>query len=456
MPRGKIIELNNNYGTIDTDAFRVSHEWIPFKIEKFMVEERDGKQYIKYTEEVEFSLSQSQGIRDRDIKEATHIKFVGDEWKYKERIFNKNYLQNIKKRLNEYNFYYPTLDDKKFVLWLQKNNFQTRMLEYLSSGIFTSKSMIQMQVGKDIELDSIDTKFKIELLFIIDRIDNEFRKNVLSWITGIENCYKTYFDRIRFSEDGQDVGAIVITEWVSKKPKIVKLIKRARDKRKYRMTSDEFDYLVDDNAVPLLDLMEQLELNELSELITIFYEIYSKKGCVPEVLQKMKECIGFVSNLCAIRNAAAHGRSILPSFMDPDYNGNWDLEFDNVEGRCNVEKWMLYDLLKKKWERMGLGGYSKQCVNTIFGNPLRRAWVELNYIYFYIIKDIEAMSFELFKAEATNFFGSEENMWYKIRNVNLLDLKLSDMGNTTLGITAPPYNEIKQEAFSIWELFESK
>lgn len=51
----------------------------------------------------------------------------------------------------------------------------------------------------------------------------------------------------------------------------------------------------------------------------------------------MKECIGFISDLCAIRNAAAHGRSILPTFMDPDYNGNWDLEFDNVEGRCSVE-----------------------------------------------------------------------------------------------------------------------
>ena len=30
------------------------------------------------------------------------------------------------------------------------------------------------------------------------------------------------------------------------------------------------------------------------------------------------------------------------------------------------------------------------------------------------------------------------------------------MGNTTLGITAPPYDEIAQEAFSVWELFEGK
>ena len=55
MPRGRILELKNNYGMIDTDAFKVENEWIPFKIEKYMLEEKDGKQYIKYTEEVEFT-----------------------------------------------------------------------------------------------------------------------------------------------------------------------------------------------------------------------------------------------------------------------------------------------------------------------------------------------------------------------------------------------------------------
>lgn len=456
MPRGRILELKNNYGTIDTDAFKVAHEWIPFKIENYMLEEKEGKQYIKYTEEVEFTLSQSQGVRDRDIKEATGIKFVGDEWKYQERIIENNAIQNIRKRLNEYNFYYPALEDKKFASWLQKNNFQPRMLEYLSQGIFTSKKILQMQVGRVIDLESTDAKFNVGLLFVIDRIDIEFRKNVLSWITGIENSYKTYFEKIRISEDGQDVGAIVIAEWVTKKPKIVKLIKRARDKRRYRITSDEFDYLADENAAPLLDLMEQLELNELSELITIFYDVYSKKNSVPEILQRMKKCIGFISDLCAIRNAAAHGRPILPTFMDPDYNGNWDLEFDNVEGRCNVEKWILYDLLKKKWERLGLGDYAKQLINTLYGNPLRRAWVELNYIYFYIVQKIEKMSFELFRIEASWFLSKEENIRQQLSDVNLCNLRLSDMGDTTLGVTAPPYDEIAQEAFSVWELFERK
>ena len=456
MPRGRILELKNNYGIIDTDAYKVEHEWITFRIEKSMLEEKEGKQYIKYTDEVEFSLSQSQGVRDRDIKEATDIRFIGDEWKYQERIIENNAIQNIKKRLSEYNFYYPVLDDKEFVDWLEGNNFQPRMLEYLSPGIFTCKEIIKMQAGKHIDLDCIDAKFKIGLLFVIDRIDIEFRKNILSWITGIENAYKTYFNRIRIADDGHDVGAEVISEWVAKKPKIAKLIKRARDKRRYRGSSDEFDYLTDENAVPLLDLMEQLELNELSELITIFYDVYSRKDSIPDILHKMKECIGFISDLCAIRNAAAHGRSILPTFMDPDYNGNWDLEFDNVEGRCSVEKWILYDLLKKKWERMGLGDYSKQIVNTLYGNPLRRAWIELNYIYFYIIREIEKMSFKLFVTEAEWFLSKEEDIRQQMSGVNLCSLRLSDMGNTTLGVTAPPYDEIAQEAFSVWELFEGK
>lgn len=208
--------------------------------------------------------------------------------------------------------------------------------------------------------------------------------------------------------------------------------------------------------MPLLDLMEQLELNELSELITFFYDVYSRKDSIPDILHKMKECIGFISDLCAIRNAAAHGRSILPIFMDPDYNGNWDLEFDNVEGRCSVEKWILYDLLKKKWERMGLGDYSKQILNTLYGNPLRRAWIELNYIYFYIIREIEKMSFKLFVTEAEWFLSKEEDIRQQMSGVNLCSLRLSDMGNTTLGVTAPPYDEIAQEAFSVWELFEGK
>lgn len=456
MPKGNVVEIKNNYGIISTDAYKMESEWIPFKIDNSMLIERDGKQCIKYTNEVEFTLRLSQGVRDRDIKEATDVRFVGCDWKYKERIIENNSIQSIRNRLEEYNFYYPVLDDEKFLDWLGNNNFQSRMLEYLSPGIFTTKEIIRIEFGDSVDIENPNEKFKIGLLFLIDRIDIEFRKNILSWITGIENAYKTYFNRISISDDGENIGEEVISEWASKKPKIVKLIKRARNKRIYRSVADEFDYLKGENAVPLLDLMEQLELNELSELISLFYEVYSRKNNVPEILEKMKECIGFVGDLCAIRNAAAHGRTVIPAFMDPDYNGNWDLEFDNVEERCSVERWILFDLLKEKWEKLGLGDYSKQIINTIYGNPFRRAWMELHYLYFYIIQEVELKTFELFLMEAEWFLGKETNLWEQMKQVDLSVLRLSDMGNTTWGISVPPYDEIAQEAYSIWELFMHK
>ncbi len=42
MPRGKIYELNNNYGFIDTDSYKVEHEWVPFRLDCSMLEEKDG------------------------------------------------------------------------------------------------------------------------------------------------------------------------------------------------------------------------------------------------------------------------------------------------------------------------------------------------------------------------------------------------------------------------------
>lgn len=453
MTKGRIVDLKNNFGLIATDAYKVENEWIPFKIDTSMLVEKEGKQYIKYTDEVEFTLGQSQGIRDRDIKEATSVRFIGTEWKYRERVIENNSFEKIRKRLKEYNFYYPKLDDRDFANWLKENNFQLRMLEYLTPGIFTSTESIQVFSKEQIDFDDYNTKFQIGLLFAIDRIDIEFRKKILSWIIGVENAYKAYFTMIDHSVDGQNVGAEVIAQWSSRKPKVSKLIKRARNKQIYRVTSDEFDFLTAEEAVPLFDFMEQLELSELSELITHFFDIYSNQGEVPEILQKMKECIGFIGDLCALRNAAAHGRSILPMFMDPDYNGNWDLEFDNIEHRSNVEKWILYELLKAKWEKLGLGNHSKKIINTLYGNPVRKAWIELNYLYFYIVQEIEEKSFELFLHEANWFLSKEEDLDLQTSKVNMINLRLSDMGNTTLNITPSPYDEISNEAFSVWELF---
>ena len=110
--------------------------------------------------------------------------------------------------------------------------------------------------------------------------------------------------------------------------------------------------------------------------------------------------------------------------------------------------------MKKKWIKIGLGSYTDQILNTLYGNPIRRAWVELNYIYFYIVQEIEKNTFELFKIEANWFLSKDMDMVHQLSNVNLSSLRLSDMGNTTLGISSPPYDEIAQEAFAVWEIFE--
>lgn len=176
MTKGRIVDLKNNYGIISTNDYNVENEWIPFAIDKSMLVEKGGKQYIKYTEDVEFTLSQNQGIRNRDIKEAKDINFIGEKWKYKERVIENSIFQIIRNRLSQYNFIYPELDDEKFSDWLKYNNFHPRMLEYLNIGIFSSKEMIQESFKEEINLDDYRYKFDIELLNAIDRIDIEFRK----------------------------------------------------------------------------------------------------------------------------------------------------------------------------------------------------------------------------------------------------------------------------------------
>ena len=441
MPIGKIISLENNYGIISTNSFKFKDERIPFEIEKRMLEKKNGKEYIKYTIDVEFTLKNSQGIRDRDIKEADNVQFVGEKWEYQERNIPITFQEIVKRRLDEYNFYYPKLEGKEFDRWLDKNDFQPRMLEYLVPGIFIPKEILK------IRLKNIDSKFNVKLLFVIDRIDIQFRKNILSWITNIENGYKAYFSKLEAEKNGKNIGEEIVFAWENSKPKMKKLIRRARNKRKYRIFSNEFDYIFNENSVPLMDLLEQIELNELSEVISLFYTRYDELGEVPMILKKMKGCIGFIGDLCAIRNAAAHGRSILPAFMDPDYNGNWDLEFDNIEIRGNVESWILTEPLKRGLNEKGLQKHLAQIVNTIYGNPIRRAWAELNYIYFFIIEQIEPRNFKIFIKEVKRFFYKDK------KDINLLDLHLLDMGDTTLGVSTEPYNEIIQETFAIWELF---
>ena len=73
--------------------------------------------------------------------------------------------------------------------------------------------------------------------------------------------------------------------------------------------------------------------------------------------------------------------------------------------------------------------------------------------YTFIIQAIEHKNFELFVEEASWFLAKEYDIYQQIKHVNLLNVRLSDMGDTTLGFSPSPYSEIANEAFSVWDLF---
>ena len=95
-------------------------------------------------------------------------------------------------------------------------------------------------------------------------------------------------------------------------------------------------------------------------------------------------------------------------------------------------------------------------IQTIYGNSYRKAWVTLNYLYSQLISVLDEDIFNKFRHEAEYFLNyptSIEEHYKELGNVNILQLKLSDMGMTTLepatGVPAP-YKEIAQEAWSVW------
>ena len=93
-------------------------------------------------------------------------------------------------------------------------------------------------------------------------------------------------------------------------------------------------------------------------------------------------------------------------------------------------------------------------IQTIFGNQLRKAWVTLNYLYKTLIPLLDVKVTEHFLQQVEMFlhYPPFSEHLEELKNVNLFDIKLSDMGMTTFefitGVPAP-YKEISNEAFSI-------
>ena len=114
------------------------------------------------------------------------------------------------------------------------------------------------------------------------------------------------------------------------------------------------------------------------------------------------------------------------------------------------------DFLESYWKSQNFKNeYIPPLIQTIFGNQLRKAWVTLNYLYKTLMPILDERATKNFLQQVDLFLqypSSVEEHFKELRLVNLFELKLSDMGMTTLetftGVPAP-YKEISNEAFSI-------
>lgn len=459
---GKITEVYRNYGMIMTSSFQKENELFPFEISKEMLKENDSKTFFHYTKNVEFELKSIDGFRRRGrMLEAVNIRSVGTEIIEFKLPEDQSYLEKVRSKFGEFSFEIPKeiLSDNDLYEWLKGIDFQPRMLDYLIDGVFVSDKVLSITVEK-YEQIAEEIVFDPRLIVAVDHVDKSFRNHLLSWILGIEDAYKSFISRISSNDIGGEIAQETILDWKNKNTSGKKQFEKARNAKRFRRVSDSFNY-VESESVSIEDIMEELDLSDLMYFVKLWYE-KSKRRFYSPYLELMVDNINLIEELFVLRNAAAHGKPIIPNFMDPDYNPNWDLEFDNPDCRTKVENWELYNPLKEIWVGREMSAeHISSIIQTIFGNPYRRSWMVLNYIYFLIIRYISDYQFQFFLSDAQKFLNYEtdnEKMFQQLSSVNLLDTKLANMGPTTISMLTgipEPYKEIANEAYDVWRIFEN-
>ncbi|MFQ9537973.1 Abi family protein [Lactococcus lactis] len=504
---GEIIHLFRNYGFIRTDSFGQDMEEIPFEITKDMIKHVEDKEVIEYSINVDFEINKGVFLRDKNIREAVNLIFDKNALITKDRIQSIPYLEQIKAKFDYFNIEIPNLQEikkdlvdtsdfsnevfesynipeskiEKIKSDLLKSNkllyktdndilyehlklegFHPYMLEYLVNGLFLNKDTLSIYVPKENQ-----KKFSISDIVLIDKIDKIFREKILKWILEIENAYKSLLSRISTNEVGGDIIADKVVKYWANSTDLEKSnqYKRAKNRFKYLRYSDQFDY-IGNEYIPLDDLMDQMDLSSLESLLTSFdkfsNEVIEKEGeKINAIFPWVRDIVlhkAVLRDLRVLRNAAAHGRSILPRMIDPDFNPNWDMEFDNPIGRTKIEKWDLFEAFKKFNLEIGIPEeLAPSIMQTIFGNPYRKAWFELNFIYHRFISSFDAKRYQNFCAESSHFLDYNE-LENRTDEEIFFNPVLADMGDVTMfkstGVP-PAYRTIANEAFNSIKVAEN-
>lgn len=489
---GEIIGLYRNYGFIRTDSFGQDMEEIPFEITKDMIKYLDDKELVEYSVNVNFELKKGVFLRDKNIREAINLRFDKNNLITVERKQSIPYLEQVKEKFSDFNVEIPDLqklkneflstndfkelllndnisqaeidkilsglskrnellfktDDDVLYEYLKREGFHPYMLEYFGNGLFLNKNVLNTLVPT-----AAPKKLTVSDIVLIDKIDKIFREKILKWILGIENAYKSLLSRISTNETGGDIIAgNVVKYWANSTDKEKSSqYKRAKNRYKYLRYSDQFDY-IGNEFIPLDDLMDQMDLSSLGDLLTSF-DNFSKAG-IEKDGQKIIPIFPWVRDIVlhkevlrdlrVIRNAAAHGRPIIHRMTDPDFNPNWDMEFDNPTGRTKIEKWDLfqafqeYNLRTGATEKLSLKG-----MQLIYGNPYRKAWFELNFIYHRFISLFDSRRYQDFCVESAHFLDYIDLKNRKDEEIFFNPI-LADMGDLTAFESSgiPPANRI--------------
>ena len=452
---GKIVECHRNYGQICTSSFKRRDEYVPFAVTPDLIEEEGGNSYFVCGENVEFTLARNDNVRDRQIKVAEGLSSTGGRTVRYERPRQKTYFEYIRDVLSDHLFALPCGSNPRDVgEYLKSIGFQPKMLEYLTcQGVFVARPLLEIFCPDILSMPEKALQFNPELLIVLDHVDDAFKSLIVEWVVGLEASFKAALFYMAL-DCGRQYCSKLVNEWGASTCKHEKQVKRARAQRMFRLSSDQYDYVGDEHFAPLEDLLGLFDLSDLVEFIHRMRSSYTGAEA-SSAFTAIYDNVDMLADLRVLRNAAAHGRPLIPMFMDPDYNANWDLDFDNPTGRTNQAGWTLYEPMRRYWEARGLSEYADNIISTVFCNPVRRAWAELNYLYCHLMKDIDRMAYDRFMREASHFLQFDDPLdMDKLSRVNPLDLKLSDMGPTTLepltGLV-PPYKEIANEAYAVWE-----
>ncbi|CYX26862.1 hypothetical protein HO757_06285 [Streptococcus suis] len=500
---GSITKLHRNYGYITTNSFGQEDEEIPFEISPGMIKIIDGKEMIEYSKEVNFELKKGVTLRDRIIREAINLQFDKHNIILKERVTSVPYLQQVRDKFDLFNIELPSYqnmktemtddvsmmvkelrgtgmtqseievfqnkinesneqiyktDDDILYEYLKFKGFQPYMLEFLVNGVFLDKNILSQVYS----ISSDNQKhYQISDVVQLSEIDATFREKILKWILGIENAYKSLLSRISTQQLGGDkVAENVVLHWKNSPDRIKQeQYKRATNRYKYLIYSDQYDYIGNPGIFPLDDLMDQMDLTSLESLLTVFDKFAKEK--IKYQGQEIKSIFPWVRDIVLhkeilrdlrlIRNAAAHGRPIIPAIMNPDYNPNWDLEFDNPEGRTKIKSWVLFSPVNLVTQNMFEVNEAEatKLMNTIFGNPYRKAWFELNFIYRRFIAMFDPKRYNDFSSEKTDFLNYEVEDG-RTDSEKKLNPRLYNMGDTVMfekTKTPPPFRVISNEAF---------